>query len=87
MAHKIKILKGNRQLQDVEKTVPDTRVNLKAILKYPVTDLVGGMIKEKFTETDEDDEDYDFFNPDEYEDPDAEEDAPEGSGGEVEGTK
>ncbi len=76
MAQTIIIPKGNRQLQDVEKVHPDTKVNLNAAkdfekpLKYPFADFRKneGVTATTFTE-----DSVDFTNPHEYENPDADE--------------
>lgn len=73
MAQTVIIEQGNRQLQDVIKIKPDTRVNQKAFIKYPATDLNNGMAEETFMDADE----TEFINPDAYVNPDAEEEAPE----------
>lgn len=70
MAQTVIIEQGNRQLQDVTKTKPDTRVNQQAAIKYPATDLVFGMAEETFLDADE----TEFINPDAYVNPDAESD-------------
>lgn len=76
MAQTVIIEQGNRQLQDVTKIKPDTRVNQQAIIKYPATDLNNGMAQESFIE-----DEVTFTNPDPYVNPDAEE---EGETGETE---
>ena len=50
MAETIVIPQGDKNLNDVTKITPDTRVNQKAVIKYPATDLNDGMVKETFTE-------------------------------------
>lgn len=50
MAQTIVIEQGDKDLQDVTKITPDTRVNQKAIIKYPATDLNNGMTAETWTE-------------------------------------
>ncbi len=76
MAQRIIIEKGNRQLQNVEKITPDTRVNQKANLEYPVFDLNNGVVKETFDEIIDKGESgettYTFEQPHTYVDPDAE---------------
>ena len=73
MAQTVIIEQGNRQLQDVTKIKPDTRVNFNAAtdmdeaLKYPTTDLNNGMAQKTFVE-----DETTFYNPDPYVNPDAE---------------
>jgi hypothetical protein len=50
MAQTIVIEQGDKDLQDVTKITPDTRVNQKAVIKYPATDLNNGMTAETWTE-------------------------------------
>lgn len=50
MAQTIVIEQGDKNLNDVTKITPDTRVNQKAVIKYPATDLNAGMMKETWTE-------------------------------------
>ena len=95
MANTIVIEKGNRQLQNVEQTTPDTRVNFNAAkdmgaaLKYPTTDLVNGMSAQTWTEDTLDGEPaetpIEFVNPHEYVDPDAEADTASDEGDSDEG--
>lgn len=59
MAQTIIIEQGDKDLQDVTKVTPDTRVNQKATIKYPVTDLNNGMQSESWTDEDE----VTFTNP------------------------
>lgn len=58
MAQTIVIKQGDKDLQDVTKITPDTRVNQKAIIKYPATDLNNGMTAESWTE-----DEVTFTNP------------------------
>lgn len=58
MAQTIVIEQGDKNLQNVTKITPDTRVNQKAVIKYPATDLNNGMTQETFTE-----DDVTFTNP------------------------
>ena len=58
MAQTIVIEQGDKNLQDVTKITPDTRVNQKAVIKYPATDLNNGITKETFTE-----DEVTFTNP------------------------
>ena len=62
MAQTIVIEQGDKNLNNVTKITPDTRVNYKCDKKYPVTDLNDGMMKETFTEGD-----VTFTNPHEIE--------------------
>ena len=50
MAQTIVIEQGDKNLQNVTKVTPDTKVNQKAAIKYPATDLNNGMLKQTFTE-------------------------------------
>lgn len=50
MAQTIVIPQGDKNLNDVTKITPDTRVNQKANLKYPVTDLNDGVMAESWVE-------------------------------------
>ena len=50
MAQTIVIEQGDKDLKDVTKITPNTRVNQKAHIKYPVTDLNDGIMKSTFTE-------------------------------------
>lgn len=50
MAQTIVIEQGDKNLNDVTKITPDTKVNQKAAIKYPVTDLNNGIVEETFTE-------------------------------------
>lgn len=50
MAQTIVIEQGDKNLNDVTKITPDTRVNQKAVIKYPATDLNNGMTAESWTE-------------------------------------
>lgn len=50
MAQTIVIEQGDKDLNNVTKITPDTRVNQKAVIKYPATDLNDGMMKETWTE-------------------------------------
>lgn len=50
MAQTIVIEQGDKDLKDVTKITPDTKVNQKAAIKYPVTDLNDGIVEEAFTE-------------------------------------
>ena len=50
MAQTIVIEQGDKNLNDVTKITPDTRVNQKAVIKYPATDLNDGMAAETFSE-------------------------------------
>ena len=59
MAQTIVIEQGDKNLNDVTKITPDTRVNQKATIKYPVTDLNDGMASESWTDEDE----VTFTNP------------------------
>ena len=52
MAQTIVIEQGDKNLQNVTKITPDTRVNQKAVIKYPATDLNDGMTEETWTEGD-----------------------------------
>lgn len=58
MAQTIVIEQGDKNLQNVTKITPDTRVNQKATIKYPVTDLNNGMTEESWTE-----DEIKFVNP------------------------
>lgn len=58
MAQTIIIEQGDKDLNDVTKITPDTRVNQKATIKYPATDLVDGMTSESWTE-----DEVTFTNP------------------------
>jgi len=58
MAQTIVIEQGDKNLQDVTKVTPDTRVNQKATIKYPATDLNDGMLKQTWTE-----DEVTFANP------------------------
>ncbi len=62
----VKIEQGNRYLEDIVKLKPKTKVNHKAAIKYPVTDLVNGFIKEEVVE-----EDVTYTNPHPYFNPDS----------------
>lgn len=50
MAQTIVIEQGDKNLNNVTKITPDTRVNQKAAIKYPVTDLNAGVMEESWTE-------------------------------------
>lgn len=50
MAQTIVIEQGDKNLNDVTKITPDTRVNQKAVIKYPATDLNNGMTAESWVE-------------------------------------
>ena len=50
MAQTIVIEQGDKNLQNVTKITPDTRVNQKAVIKYPATDLNNGITEESWTE-------------------------------------
>ena len=50
MAQTIVIEQGDKDLNDVTMITPDTRVNQKAVIKYPATDINNGMLKETFAE-------------------------------------
>lgn len=50
MAQTIVIEQGDKNLNDVTKITPDTRVNQKAVIKYPDTDLNDGMVETSWTE-------------------------------------
>lgn len=50
MAQTIVIPQGDKNLNDVTKITPDTRVNQKATIKYPATDLNDGMVAESWNE-------------------------------------
>ena len=67
MAQTIVIEQGDKNLQDVTRITPDTKVNHKASIKYPATDLNDGFMKETFVEGE-----VTFTNPQPY--PDAESD-------------
>lgn len=73
MANTIVIEQGNRQHHDVETVTPDTRVNQKAVIKYPATDLNNGMSEQSWKENtlDGEEAEVEFVNPHEYVDPDA----------------
>lgn len=58
MAQTIVIEQGDKNLNDVTKITPDTRVNQKAIIKYPATDLNNGMTAESWSE-----DEVTFTNP------------------------
>ena len=63
MAQTIVIPEGDKDLKDVTKITPDTKVNLRSNVKYP-TDVYGGpkqnsMISSSWTE-----DDVVFTNPD-----------------------
>lgn len=58
MAQVIVIEQGDKDLHNVTKVTPDTKVNQKASIKYPATDLNDGMVKTTFVEGD-----YTFTNP------------------------
>ena len=58
MAQTIVIPQGDKNLNDVTKITPDTRVNHRSDKKYPVTELENGMVKESWTE-----DDVTFTNP------------------------
>lgn len=59
MAQTIIIEQGDKNLQNVTKITPDTRVNQKATIKYPATDLNNGIQSESWTDEDE----VTFTNP------------------------
>ena len=67
MAQTIVIEQGDKNLNDVTKITPDTRVNQKAAIKYPATDLNDGIVSESWTEGE-----VTFTNPHPIEDGSAE---------------
>lgn len=84
MAKTIVIQKGDEMLQDVEVKKPDTKVNYKADIKYPVDDLcrrgTGGAVSKVFSiELDEENVEQTFTTPHEARqpaDPDATDEEP-----------
>ena len=50
MAQTIVIEQGDKDLNDVTKITPDTKVNYRADVKYPATDLNNGMVAETWEE-------------------------------------
>ena len=64
MAQTIVIPEGDKNLNDVTKITPDTRVNHRSDVKYPATDLNNGMVAESWVEGD-----VTFTNPHEITNP------------------
>ena len=58
MAQTIVIEQGDKDLHDVTKITPDTKINQKANIKYPATDLNMGMTEQSWEEGD-----VTFVNP------------------------